>query len=90
MMPNPEGKHTTDINVIYETDLDRFLDHLGVKDQFYAGTLNCFHTGASITIDNLFGFFKYQGKVLAISIDESAIETAYQLQRQEDAYRGAS
>ena len=90
MMPNPGEKRTTDVNVIYENDLDKFLDHLGLKQKFYAGELICFHTGAPITVDNLFGFFKYQDKVLAISTNESAIEMAYQLQRQEDAYRGAS
>lgn len=90
MMPNPEGKRTTDVNVIYETELNKFLDHLGVRQEFYAGELKCFHTGIPITTENLFGFFKHQGKILAISTDKDAIELAYQLQRQEDAYRGAS
>lgn len=90
MMPSPEGKRKTDVNVLYESELDRFLDHLGVRQEFYAGKLKCFHTHVPVTVENLFGFFKYQGQVLAISTDEKAVEMAYQLQRQEDAYRGAS
>lgn len=75
------------VNALHESELDRYLQHFNIADDFHAGNLKCFHTEQQITLDNLFGFFKHEGRILAISDDAEAIEVAYQLQRQGHASR---
>lgn len=84
-MASPEGRNKTIIDAIYESELNFFLTEFGLIDDFREGRLRCFHTNQTITLDNLYGFFMHDGKVLAISLDPRAIDMAYQLQKKDES-----
>lgn len=52
-----------EIKAVYDEDLGRILENLGILDQLIAGELKCAVCGCQVDLDNLGTIFPYDDKV---------------------------
>lgn len=50
-------KHVQEIKGVYDDDLPKLLEDLGLKDDFDNGRIRCAFSNEVVTMDNFFGIF---------------------------------
>ncbi len=56
----------TNLNAVHDTDLNRLLDKLGLREKLNNQQLKCKFTGTIITFDNLYSIFPESGDIKVV------------------------
>lgn len=64
----------TNLNTVYDDDLLKLIEKLGLKDKFENNQLKCKFTGEIITFENLYSIFPESGDIKFVCDKPEAIK----------------
>ncbi len=74
------------VKVVYDSDLENFLDKVGVLNEILEGQKKCKFTKKIITLENIYSIFKEGGDIKVVSDDPQAIKQFLELLNNKKKY----